>query len=90
MSTRARPSIASTSQAGLAARTATLAATHGPAVLVVVLAFWLTVPYTQADSPGYASEIVQYRDVALLSEGNVLWEFGHLIWRPIGWALFRS
>lgn len=86
---RARPSRSISAWAGLVAGVTTFSNTHGLILLVVAVVFWLTVPYSQADSPGYANEVVQYREIPLLSQGNILWEFGHLVWRPLGWVLLQ-
>lgn len=80
---------ATPSQSKSPSRASTLFSTHGPIVLVAAVALWLTDPYTQADSPGYANEVVQYGETPLFSQGNILWEFGHLVWRPLGWALLQ-
>lgn len=50
-----------------------------PLVVVYLLATWLTEPHFMADTVGYA-------DAALSGDRQRLWEFGHLLWRPLGAA----
>lgn len=39
------------------------------------------------DTPAYASDIVHRLGRSPFGRGNPLWEFGHLLWRPLGWVL---
>jgi hypothetical protein len=39
------------------------------------------------DTQVYANDIVDHFGKSLFGSGNSLWDFGHLIWRPLGWAL---
>ena len=39
------------------------------------------------DTGYYVSQIVPYLGQSPNGKGNLLWEFGHLLWRPLGWAL---
>ena len=39
------------------------------------------------DTEYYVSQIVPYLGQAPTGNGNLLWEFGHLLWRPLGWVL---
>lgn len=50
----------------------------GPVVLVYLFETWFTRPYFWGDSVDYARDIVS---------GTHFWEFGHLLWRPLGWLL---
>jgi hypothetical protein len=43
--------------------------------------------YTMGDTPYYAGEIGEYLGRSPLGPGNRLWEFGHLLWRPLAWLL---
>jgi hypothetical protein len=47
------------------------------------------VAYTQADATGYARNIASHLDSTAGPERS-LWEFGHLVWRPSGWAAFHA
>ncbi|HSQ31949.1 MAG TPA: hypothetical protein VLN49_18955 [Gemmatimonadaceae bacterium] len=57
--------------------------------LALVVLYLLLVAVTrtldQGDTPGYAVDIV----AALQGETGRLWEFGHLLWRPVGFAVVR-
>ncbi len=46
-----------------------------------------TRPNTMGDGPAYAAQIAAQLGHPLFGNGNSLWEFGHLLWRPLGWAL---
>jgi hypothetical protein len=54
--------------------------------VVYVLASWLTRPFYQGDTIDYVGSIVAH------SRGEYygFWDFGHLLWRPFGWLLFRA
>ena len=52
---------------------------------VYVFSTWLTRPFLQGDTSDYAASIV-----AQMRGGYYeFWEFGHLLWRPLGWLAFR-
>jgi hypothetical protein len=40
-----------------------------------------------ADTPVYAADIADHLGKSPFGPGNSLWEFGHLLWRPLGWVL---
>lgn len=50
-----------------------------------VLATWLTDAYFMGDTPGYTAAIRAYEHGGAYIWDNPFWEFGHLLWRPIGW-----
>lgn len=54
------------------------------ALAIVLLA---TRPIELGDTPLYASDIVNHLGKSPVGPGNSLWEFGHLLWRPLGWSL---
>jgi len=58
---------------------------------LVALAFSLllavTRPVTLSDTPYYAFNIAEHLGKSPFGRGNTLWEFGHLLWRPLGWSL---
>jgi len=56
-------------------------------ILLFVTLFLITVPETTQDTPGYARQTVTYMQGG---EPTLLWEFGHLLWRPLGLALWRA
>ena len=39
------------------------------------------------DTELYASNIVTHLGQSPVAHGSSLWEFGHLLWRPLGWAV---
>ena len=47
----------------------------------------VTRPNTIGDTPAYVSDIVARLGKSPFGHGNPLWEFGHLLWRPLGWTL---
>lgn len=54
-------------------------------VALYLLLVAVTRTLDQGDTPGYAVDIV----AALQGETGRLWEFGHLLWRPVGFAIVR-
>lgn len=54
---------------------------------VLVLILLLTRAIELGDTPAYASDMVNYLGKSPFGRGNTLWEFGHLLWRPLGWLL---
>ena len=52
-------------------------------VLVATRAFYL------GDTMKYVAEIVPSYGLSPTAPGNRLWEFGHLLWRPLGWLLLK-
>jgi hypothetical protein len=55
-------------------------------VLLYVLATWLTGPHFVGDSAFYAFSIVAHDQ----GRASPFWDFGHLLWRPLGLVLYRS
>lgn len=56
---------------------------------VLLFAFILAVTRANVlgDTPLYANQIVEHWGQSPLGSGNSLWDAGHLLWRPLGWAL---
>ncbi len=52
---------------------------------VVLLVLFGTRSAVPGDVANYAGAIVENLGKAPVGAGNPLWEFGHLLWRPIGW-----
>lgn len=50
---------------------------YGVALMAYLLATWLTDAHFMGDTVGYVNTI--------LTGGSKIWEFGHLLWRPLGW-----
>jgi len=42
-----------------------------------------------ADTFWYVKDIVLFDTGSSSASANPLWEFGHLLWRPLGWVLFK-
>jgi hypothetical protein len=55
---------------------------HGAAAAAYVVATWLTRPHFMGDTVFYAEEIQ--------TRGRAIWEFGHLLWRPLGKLFGRA
>lgn len=66
--------------------------------VVYVFAIWFTDAHFMADTAGYVVSILAYEGVQEYVEANPVvrdyrsenpfWEFGHLLWRPLGLVLF--
>lgn len=54
------------------------------ALFVAVVSF--TVPQTYSDTGLYASDIWSAQQIT----DSRLWDFGHLLWRPLGWVAHRA
>ena len=59
------------------------------AAIAFVALYALTVPETTADTPVYVSQILEYYQNKPVAPPVLLWEFGHLLWRPLGYSLWR-
>lgn len=57
-------------------------ATPGAAIVVYLLAVFVTGPQFMADTTRYAQQLTSASAVSM-------WEFGHLLWRPLGWVLLQ-
>jgi len=57
-------------------------ATPGAAVVVYVLAVFATDPHFMGDTTRYAQQLTS-------GSAESIWEFGHLLWRPLGWLLLQ-
>ena len=60
------------------------------AALSFIVLFLLTVPESTADTPVYVNQIFQYYQQGASASPLLLWEFGHLLWRPLGYGLWRA
>jgi hypothetical protein len=63
-------------------------------VVVYILATWLTAPLNIGDTPVYVDAILRVVNggsTRFWDQGGFLsfWEFGHLLWRPLGWLAFK-
>ena len=56
-------------------------------VLGFIALYAVTVVESTADTPVYVSHILEYQQNG---RAALLWEFGHLLWRPAGYVLWRA
>src|SRR5215472_9093180 len=59
---------------------------NGVVVFVYLLATWFTNAHFQADTTFYLDSIVAFEHHHYYE----FWEFGHVLWRPLGWLLMRG
>ena len=64
--------------------------TYAPVVVAFVLAAWLTDAWFMGDTAVYAGSILNYDAGANPTREFPFWEFGHLLWRPVGWLAYRA
>lgn len=68
-------------------------ARFAPMRLLLLAAFLLLAVGTRGfylgDTMTYSLDVAHYFGKSPVGSGNMLWEFGHLIWRPLGWALLQ-
>lgn len=65
-----------------------------PPLVIYILATWLTAPLNIGDTPVYVDAILRVVNggsTRFWDQGGFLsfWEFGHLLWRPLGWFAFK-
>jgi hypothetical protein len=60
------------------------------AVVGFVVLFGLTVTETTADTVVYVGQIITYSQHGPNASPLLLWEFGHLLWRPLGYCLWLA
>ena len=70
-------------------------AANSRAALIVILVLYVivyarTVPEKTGDTPVYADDILRYFQGGSGIGPSVIWEFGHLLWRPAGYVLWLS
>lgn len=53
---------------------------YGPVLIMYVLATSVTNAYSMGDTRIYVAHILE-------SSGYAFWDFGHVLWRPLGWLL---
>src|ERR1700735_2862441 len=61
-----------------------------PIVLATFLLMLVTMPTNFGDTKWYARNLVAHERGDFHEDGSRLWEFGHLIERPVGYAVYRS
>jgi hypothetical protein len=59
------------------------------AIALFIIVYTLTIPQTTGDTPVYVSDILRYFQGGAASSPSILWEFGHLLWRPAGYGLWH-
>ena len=65
-----------------------------PPLVIYLLATWLTAPLNIGDTPVYVDAILRVVNggsTRFWDQGGFLsfWEFGHLLWRPLGWVCYK-
>ncbi|HWC00598.1 MAG TPA: hypothetical protein VG672_28020 [Bryobacteraceae bacterium] len=60
---------------------------HGLLAAAFFLLLIGTRAFTMGDTSVYAGQVALYFGKSPFGSGNTLWEFGHLLWRPMGWCL---
>jgi len=60
---------------------------YAPVVGLYLLLTWLTGSNYMGDTVDYVAAIQAYANGQPPSPINPFWEFGHLLWRPLGWLL---
>lgn len=61
------------------------ASVYGIALIIFAVIHTLAGPITYGDTPYYVADVVAYSES---QNPNLLWEFGHLLWRPLGYSLW--
>ena len=59
------------------------------ATLIFATLYSVTVVETTADTPVYVAQIIQYHLKGASASPALLWEFGHFLWRPVAYGLWR-
>ena len=64
-------------------------------LVVYLLATWFTAPLNIGDTPVYVDAILRVVNggsTRFWDQGGFLsfWEFGHLLWRPLGWLCYKT
>jgi hypothetical protein len=60
------------------------------AVLGFIAVFLLTVPASTADTVVYVGDMFAFHQRGSSASPYLLWEFGHLLWRPFGYGLWMA
>ena len=58
------------------------------AILGFIALYLLTVPETTADTVVYVDNMLTYSQQGSSAAPSLLWEFGHVLWRPFGYSLW--
>jgi hypothetical protein len=56
----------------------------------LILLIILTRPFTLGDTSRYVNEILPYYGRSPFGANSHILEFGHLLWRPVGWMLLQA
>ena len=63
---------------------------YAPVAAAFLLATWLTGAWFMGDTAVYTGSILNYDAGAQPTREFPFWEFGHLLWRPVGWLAYRA
>jgi hypothetical protein len=69
-------------------RTSSAAAVIGLLLLFLAL-YLIATPITTGDTPVYVNDMLRYARGDASAPPWVLWEFGHVLWRPLGYFLWK-
>jgi len=59
---------------------------YAAAIVIFIALYTLTKPATVGDAVVYVADVLAYSDG---SAPGALWEFGHVLWRPLGWLSWQ-
>lgn len=60
------------------------------AILGFIALYFLTVPESTADTVVYVDDMLTYYQQGSSASPFLLWEFGHILWRPFGYSLWMA
>lgn len=61
----------------------------GPLAGIYTLALGLTRPFYMGDTSSYSIAVLSFEKGLFTSYPNQFWDFGHLLWRPTGWLVYK-
>lgn len=61
-----------------------------PLTAIYAIAFFFTRPYFMGDTASYAIAVLNQERGRFHSFPNNFWDFGHVLWRPLGWIVHQG